>query len=56
VHAKLPPKFLIRRTNPTHGTLIITGKDFLLQGEGAPEEALLLDLDRNFSEPSSVFS
>ena len=52
VHVKLPPKFLIRRTNPTHGTLVITGRDFLLQGDGPPVEALLLDLDRDFSDPS----
>src|SRR5438132_236201 len=52
VHVKLPPKFLMRRTNPTHGSLVITGKDFLLQGDGPPVEALLLDLDRDFSDPS----
>lgn|GEM_PF-7072678 len=52
VHLKLPPKFLARRTNATHGTLLIAGSDFLLQGDGPPVEALLLDLDRDFTDPS----
>ena len=50
VHVKLPPKFLIRRTNPTHGTLVITGRDFLLQGDGPPVEALLLDVGQTALE------
>jgi hypothetical protein len=53
VHLKLPPKFLAAHTNVMHGTLMIDGKSFLLQGDGPPVEALLLDLERDFTDAST---
>jgi len=52
IKLELPPKFLEARTRATQGTLMIQTQDFLLQGDGEPLRGLILDLEREFKDPT----
>jgi hypothetical protein len=52
VRLELPPKFLAAHADSRQGSLNISSHDFLLQGDGQPVESLILDLERDFTDPA----